>query len=216
MDLVEYHELQTAIAGGPAFQAKRPYSTLLKTSHTHVRPHRELPPDNAATPSTGYLSVREQDQYLEGLDSFLDKKSITPRPYALFSSGPQSIEQGVEREKELQLRNPISVYNWLRKHQPQVFLQDNEANSEKSARPAGIRSSKRASTTGNPAVKQERELYDDEGIALEASMSNRGKRKREDDPGYRPKGGASRASKRRREDGGPSNRRSKKSSISTL
>ena len=106
------------------------------------------------------------------------------------------------------VRNPVSVYNWLRKHQPQVFLQDNELNSEKPAKTTGSRTSKRASV----AIKQEPELYDDDGIAIDMGATPRGKRKRDDDGGYRPKGGNSRPAKRKKDEESISGKKTRMSS----
>ena len=117
----------------------------------------------------------------------------------------------MERDRDMALRNPVSVYNWLRKHQPQVFLQDNEMQSEKAAKGASSRTSKRASAS----IKQEPELYDDDGIAVDAGSSSRGKRKRDDDGGYRPKGGNSRPAKRKKDESTTSAKKAKKPASTT-
>ena len=112
----------------------------------------------------------------------------------------------MERDRDMALRNPVSVYNWLRKHQPQVFLQDNEIQSDKPARGTTSRASKRASAP----IKQEPEFYDDDGIAVDTGSSLRGKRKRDDDGGYRPKGGNSRPAKRKKDESTSSAKKAKK------
>lgn len=196
-----------------AFLPERSYVSLIQTPHTSTRSTQGLSQESGAAPVSGCLSAKEEELYIEGLDSFLDGKSSTPRPYAANSLGSRNQDRATDREKEMQLRNPVSVYNWLRKHQPQVFLQDNEGHSEKSAKPAPSRSSRRAPASSGP-TKQEHELYDEDGIALEVGTSGRGKRKRDDDSVYRPKGGSSRPSKRKKGDGGTVHRRGK-NSIST-
>ena len=121
-----------------------------------------------------------------------------------------------------QLRNPASVYNWLRKHSPQVFLQDGEKDGRgdggdghhaekpaaKSRTPAsrgGTRTSKRASTKAPRASSMDMEVDDEDGGGTPApSTTNRGRRKRvaDDDTGYRPKGGSSRPAKKKRKNEG--------------
>jgi hypothetical protein len=146
----------------------------------------------------GFLSIRQEEQYLQSLDAFLDGTTTSARSHVATSLGNRSAERTVERERETQLKNPVSVYNWLRKHQPQVFLQDNEPTKEKAPRATGSRSSTRKSAN-KEALKQAQELYDEDGIAMEMGSSARGKRKRDTDGGYRPKGGNSRGTKRRKE-----------------
>jgi len=154
----------------------------------------------------GFLTSKQEEQYLRSLDEFLDPKSTHThaRVHATSNIGYPHPEKSAEREREAQIRNPVSVYNWLRKNQPQVFLQDPDHDKTKTA--AGSRKSKRESIAKAP--KAEPELYDDEGIALEPTA--KGKRKRDEDTGYRPKGGHARPSKRRKEESG---RRSKRASM---
>lgn len=149
----------------------------------------------------GFPTPREEERYLEDLDSYLNGNAPAPRP----SSAARGGERSSEKEREMALKNPVSVYNWLRKHQPQVFLQDNEAHSEKPTTRPAARASKRAST-----VKQETDLYDEDGIAIDAGPSAKGKRKRDDDGGYRPKGGNGRSVRRKKEDGSVSAKKSKR------
>jgi IEC3 subunit of the Ino80 complex, chromatin re-modelling len=212
MVLSEYHQLEEAILDSPAFVPQRSYTSLLKVPHTLAGPRYDSTQETLNNISSGCLTAAQEEQYLEGIDSFLAGKSNSARPHAANNLAARSTEKSAERERELQLRNPVSVYNWLRKHQPQVFLQDHESHGEKQTRPGGSRASKRASVPNNASIKQEHDLYDDDGIALDANHTGRGKRKRDDDPGYRPKGGNSRPLKRKKEDG-PSVKKSKKQSI---
>ncbi len=155
------------------------------------------------------MTVKQEEQYLSSLDAYINGEALNPRLHVTNSLGAKGHEKSAERDREAQLRNPVSVYNWLRHHKPGVFLQDNEA-TDKPARPAGARSSKR-NANRDAVVKEEEEMYDEEGIAMDTGGS-RGKRKREDDTGYRPKGGNSRPTKRKKEDSS-SGRRSKKPSM---
>lgn len=204
--LMDYRELESSILVSPAFKSNKSY-TELREMAPFPMPAGAVVSHDHSNPSGGILSTRHEEEYLKCLDSFLAGSTTIPRPHAAKNNTSRGSERSIEREKEMQLRNPVSVYNWLRKHQPQVFLQDNESHAEKEKKP---RPSKRTST----ALKQEPEDEDRVMVDLAGSTS-KGKRKRDDDAGYRPKGGNSRA-KRRREDTGGSSRRSKKVSISEV
>jgi hypothetical protein len=206
MSLMDYRELEGSILADPAFKSKSSYTELRKLAPVSASAATDLSHD-PSSPSGGIISTRHEEEYLRCLDSFLAGSTTNPRPHAAKSNASRGSERSIEREKEMQLRNPVSVYNWLRKHQPQVFLQDNESHAEKEKKP---RPSKRTSTV----LKQEPEEEDRVVVDLGGSTS-KGKRKRDDDAGYRPKGGNSRA-KRRREDTGGSARKSKKLSISEM
>ncbi len=170
-------------------------------------PPGALPDDLSSETPPGYLTPTHEDDYLFTLDSHLGNAPILPR-VNVSTNNIRSGDRGPEKEKEIQVRNPVSVYNWLRKHQPQVFLQDNEVITEK----ANSRSGNLSKPTKRPsiAVKPEHELIDEDGFLLNDSVgSAKSKRKREDEP-YRPKGGSSRPSKRKREDGGSASKKVRK------
>jgi IEC3 subunit of the Ino80 complex, chromatin re-modelling len=209
MSLDNYRRMEDTVRQSEALQPSKSYASLLEKPYASLdngKPYN----DPAETVLDGFPASREEERYLEGLDSYLNGIAPIPRPSA--AAVARSGERSSEKDREMALKNPVSVYNWLRKHQPQVFLQDNEAHSEKpSARPATSRASKRASN-----VKQEPDLYDEDGIAIEAGPSVRGKRKRDDDGGYRPKGGNGRPVKRKKEEGSTSAKKSKRASISGL
>ncbi|KAF7504162.1 hypothetical protein GJ744_002631 [Endocarpon pusillum] len=178
------------------------YASLSKIPYASFN-NSKLDNNPIDTPLNGFPAPLEEERYLEGLDSYLNGTAPTPRPFT--AAATRGGERLSEKDREMALKNPVSVYNWLRKHQPQVFLQDNEAHSEKpSTRPATSRASKRAST-----VKQEPDLYDEDGIALDVGANSRGKRKRDDDGGYRPKGGNGRPVKRKKDDSSASAKKSK-------
>ena len=190
-------------------QPSRSYASLLEKPYP-TPGSSKTQNDPAETVIDGFPTPREEERYLEDLDSYLNGIAAASRPSS--ATAARGGERSSEKDREMALKNPVSVYNWLRKHQPQVFLQDNEAHSEKpSIRPATSRASKRAST-----VKQETDLYDEDGIAIEAGPSAKGKRKRDDDGGYRPKGGNGRSVKRKKEDGSASAKKSKRASIGGL
>lgn len=164
----------------------------------------DLPSDLDEDTPTGYLSPNHEHEFLSNLDNNLANATSDARPAHLFQ---QVRGNEKEKEKEAQLRNPVSVHNWLRKHHPSVFLQD-EPNPEKvspkhatktSPKPSReSRSAKRSST----APKQEHELIDEEGYVIGGNLEvpPRNKRKREDEP-YRPKGGSSRSAKKKKTSG---------------
>ncbi|CAO2655685.1 Nn.00g044880.m01.CDS01 [Neocucurbitaria sp. VM-36] len=154
----------------------------------------------------GYMSPSHEEEYLLAMDQVLAEPGFDPalqqgRPLRLPSAQPPL------GEKDLTVRNPDSVYNWLRKHQPQVFLQDKDAAhhenlSEKSAaKPgnAGGRKVKRESAVGS-GTPAPRDHDDDDSTAADTAKGRR-KTGGDDDTAYRPKGGSSRPAKRKREDG---------------
>lgn len=155
----------------------------------------------------GYMSPVHEEEYLLALDQILSEPGFDPslqqgRPLRLASAQPPL------SEKDLTVRNPDSVYNWLRKHQPQVFLQDkdgahHENLSEKSAaKPAhsGGRKLKRESAVGG-GTPGPRDHDEDDSAAPETAKGRRKTGGDADDTAYRPKGGSSRPAKRKREDG---------------
>lgn len=172
-----------------------PHTTLLS-----VTPN-DLPSDLDEVKPTGYLSPNHEHDYLLALDNSLDN---TPLDSHSLLPSRLAKRQEKEKEKDAQLRNPVSVHNWLRKHHPSVFLQD-EPNTDKvpTKHPAKTspkppkepRSTKRSSA----APKHEHEVIDEEGFVIGGNLEvpSRSKRKREDEP-YRPKGGSSRSTKRKK------------------
>lgn len=156
----------------------------------------------------GYMSPSHEEEYLLAMDVAMAEPGYDPnahdgRPLRIAPARP------VPSEKELTIQNPDSVYNWLRKHQPQVFLQDKDPQhpenlSEKSsARPGNVSGRGKRPSAG---PKADPEMMDeDPGFIPETGTpilkGRRGKAAQEDDGAYRPKGGSSRVSKRKREDG---------------
>ncbi|KAK0387327.1 hypothetical protein NLU13_5640 [Sarocladium strictum] len=128
------------------------------------------------------------------------------------------------------LKNPTSVTNWLRKHAPKIFLQDGEdvhpddeqqpkksrakaADKDKVDKPATAKTKgKRASLAA--AAAKEGSVDEDAEMAGASTPVGRGagKRKRDDDPGYKPKSGARPTKKKRKSEGEvtSSGRKSKK------
>lgn len=214
IDTARYRDIEASLLKSSAFMPGVFYSSLLENAPPSAQSGKK--PHASSGASEAYLSTKQEEHYLQALDAFLDGINTNPRSHAANSLGTRNAERTTERERETQLRNPVSVYNWLRRHQPQVFLQDNEPGSEKVSRATGSRSSTRKSA-GKETVKQEPELYDEDGIALEIGSSSKGKRKLDNDGGYRPKGGNARGTKRRKDlkDDSGRSKRAKKLSMDT-
>jgi hypothetical protein len=206
----DYQRLSDSILESPGFAPQKSFVSLSKNGPPASYVTSEQVRDSHAQTASGFPSSNQEEQYLQGLDAYLAGSATAPRAFAHNVAG-RNIDRGMERDREMALRNPVSVYNWLRKHQPQVFLQDNELQSDKPARSATARTSKRASAT----TKQEVEPYDDDGIAVDVGNTSRGKRKRDDDGGYRPKGGNSRPTKRRKDEPVSSAKKAKKPASAT-
>ncbi|KAH8730730.1 IEC3 subunit of the Ino80 complex, chromatin re-modelling-domain-containing protein [Phaeosphaeriaceae sp. PMI808] len=176
----------------------------------------------------GYMSPAHEEEFLAALDQVLaepgfDASRLEGRPLRTTASHPPL------SEKDLTVRNPDSVYNWLRKHQPQVFLQDKDAAhheiaSEKSAAPKASASSrksiKRESAVGGGGGTPGPRDNEEEDANVSTETGGKGRRKTgggEDDTAYRPKGGSSRPTKRKREEGDtPAPKGKKKSRTSTV
>lgn len=202
-----YRELEDSILQNSAFAPTLSLETLSHTvPHTTLSIARNEQSDgSSAELLSAYVTPGQEEEYLQELDAYIIGPETGLRPYPSTNGNKPG-----EKDRDAALRNPVSVYNWLRKHQPQVFLQDNEANPDKSAsRAPAARASKRT-----PAQAKPEQEYDDDGILIEYTGTSRGKRKRDDDGGYRPKGGSSRPTKRKKDDGGSASKRGKKTSIS--
>ncbi|KAI0012280.1 hypothetical protein F4779DRAFT_569073 [Xylariaceae sp. FL0662B] len=190
-----------------------PHRTYAETVAKYPEIRDDLEPRDPEIHPTSFLNAADIDEYLHELDNRLGLKGNKP------SLAP-SVQgtQGPNPAANFALRNPTSVYNWLRKHAPKTFLQDLEKEKDKdkdkhkdddhSEKGDGAR--KRKSTTTrttkrqSAASRKEKEAAeamdwdDDLGYDVPATNTIKGKRKRDDDPGYRPKGGSSRPTKKRK------------------
>ncbi|XPS69565.1 hypothetical protein M3J09_001833 [Ascochyta lentis] len=155
----------------------------------------------------GYMSPAHEEEYLLALDQLLDDAAFDPaNPHTrTLHLGPS---QPPLSEKELTIRNPDSVYSWLRKNQPQVFLQDKDAPhhdnvSEKAAPKGGSKKARQSNVggggSGTPGPKDDHD--GDDSAAPEAKAKGKKGGGNPDDTAYRPKGGSSRPAKRKREAG---------------
>ncbi|KAI0399822.1 IEC3 subunit of the Ino80 complex, chromatin re-modelling-domain-containing protein [Xylaria palmicola] len=165
------------------------------------------PADPQAHPTT-FLAADDIDEYLYQLDLRLGLK-----PKSTLAPSATGTHVAANSPANFALRNPTSVYNWLRRHAPKTFLQDLEKEKDKDRddrdkedgrKRKGGGNRKKQSTAGRKEKGREKETtepmeWDDEmGYEVPATGALKGKRKRDDDPGYRPKGGSSRPVKKRK------------------
>ncbi|CRG83581.1 hypothetical protein PISL3812_00934 [Talaromyces islandicus] len=210
-----YRRLEESIRRNSTYQPALKYTTLRQIPHSDPSDVDQDEPEEASLRyKLGYLTPEHETEYLLRTDTELGDPSAA----AQLSQLPEK-STFTERMRDANLANPSSVYNWLRRNTPQIFLQDNDNASEKGGggqRPSNLRTSKRASSVRNPT--KEEDMYDEDGIALDAPepTSSKGKRKRDEDTGYRPKGGRSGGSSRKKKEtesnSNFSGRRSKRSS----
>ncbi|PVI05092.1 hypothetical protein DM02DRAFT_610959 [Periconia macrospinosa] len=223
------HELRTLLTNGTitaeeyAQKADQLHSShqiepMMGLAHLEAAvPHSTTPPDppvdgiDVTDTAPGYMSPNHEEEFLLSTDAALADQNYKPdsnelRPLRTVPVHPPP------SEKDLTIRNPNSVYNWLRKNQPQVFLQDkDQVNPENvpeklpaRATNTGGRGKRQSAAHGTPAPKTDHEDDDafvpETGTAASTAKSRKSKGG-EDDGAYRPKGGSSRPSKRKREDG---------------
>ena len=233
--LNEYREaessLMTIIDSSHAISTPRTLSDLSRISHTKLAavPASGMPAELVEQSPTGYLSPAHEEEYLLALDNHIasappDVQPLVPRPFH---------PSDREKEREAQIHNPVSVYNWLRAHSDNKPVQQDldkepvlsntttaEPSSHKaksSPKPpssAGNGSSKpsrkRASSSLTQRQEPEEELLDDEGFVIgggSEAPSIKGKRKRDGDDAYRPKGGSSKSRKKTKGSSGAAVRR---------
>lgn len=193
--------IQQTLKSLASFEAKVPHTARADL------PDHPIDGIDLSDNAPGYMTPAHEEEYLLALDQALAEPGFDPanqggRPIHLSSAQPPL------SEKDLTVRNPDSVYNWLRKHQPQVFLQDkdgahHENLSEKSAaKPANASSRKvKKELTVGSGTPGPREHDDDDSAAPDTGKGRRKTGGDPDDTAYRPKGGSSRPPKRKREDG---------------
>ncbi|KAL9071590.1 MAG: hypothetical protein Q9161_004157 [Pseudevernia consocians] len=190
-------------------------SNLSRVQHTtlNIVSADEMPKDLLQDAPIGYMTPGHENEFLSALDTYLanlppEAPLMLPRPFRPTDR---------EREKDAQLHNPVSVYNWLREHRPKVFLQDPRPEEKESApekvpsvsESAGHKASPKPPSSGTAKrrsaavpkqeVEPEPEILDDEGNVIGGTgidlPAPKSKRKRDDDA-YRPKGGSSKPRKR--------------------
>ncbi|EED14108.1 conserved hypothetical protein [Talaromyces stipitatus ATCC 10500] len=207
-----YRRLERGIKRSTTFRPSMQYASLrqiaqhgasLVASSNSIFP--ELDQDKTALLNMNYMTPEHEHEYLLALDAKMGNIAAEAQLKQLPDKPTFA-----DREREAILQNPNSVYNWLRRNTPYVFLQDNEVASEKSSQPqtqpqrsaANARSSKRSSLATSRQPAKEEDMYDEDGIALEvpAPSASKAKRKRDEDTGYRPKGGRSGSNKKKKQE----------------
>lgn len=154
-----------------------------------------------------YLSPDDIDEYLANTDASLNLPVGARLPAAPDNRRfPPHLS-----DKDLQVRNPNSVYNWLRRHEPRIFLQDgegSEGSKSASGKPGALRGAGKRASIPAPSKPDAMEFVEEDGLGYDVSLGGSiakkdGKRKRTsiDDAGYRPKGGASRPVKKKKKEG---------------
>lgn len=156
-----------------------------------------------------YVSADRMDEHLALVDTSLG----LAREPTLYTSNPNFTPAPLHlSDKDLEVRNPVSVYNWLRTNEPKVFLQDGEPASlaEKAAtKPGALRGAGKRAAIPAPSKPDAVEFVEEDGMGYDVNVGvpgkertpAGGKRKRvaDEDGGYRPKGGSSRPTKKKRE-----------------
>lgn len=139
-----------------------------------------MPLDDQKEP-IAYLTADAMDYYLYEVDAALG--TVPPPPPHTHSPA-----------QDLALKNPHSVYHWLRRNEPKIFLQDGEGSEKSMGKPGSLRGAgKRASMPG-PSKPDALEIVEEDGLGYDPTIGGLepvkgGKRKRDDDGGYHPKSG---------------------------
>ncbi|KAI4141996.1 MAG: hypothetical protein LQ340_007469, partial [Diploschistes diacapsis] len=77
------------------------------------------------------LDAQHEDEYLAALDAAVDGLPLPNSMVVGAGMDSHPIRGPPAAVSEASMRNPVSVYNWLRKHQPHVFMQDAAADKDK-------------------------------------------------------------------------------------
>ncbi|EFE30557.1 uncharacterized protein ARB_02477 [Trichophyton benhamiae CBS 112371] len=200
----ECKELELSMLKSNTFAPTASITSLLKNvPHTTPSSDDATAQDNDLEASLGFIHPEDDVDYL-----------IPSEPRRIDLTNARSTSKHLpvaDREKALLIRNPSSVYNWLRKNKPQVFAHDPEAppagtssanaaggGSAQSEKPAAAsRPSSTRSKRASAQAPKEEEVYDEDGVLVDVvepaanagSGGSRAKRKREEDGVYHPKGG---------------------------
>ncbi|KAL4924685.1 IEC3 subunit of the Ino80 complex, chromatin re-modelling-domain-containing protein [Aspergillus undulatus] len=209
-----YEKVEEGVKRGSAFAPSTRYSDLMKVSHSAPQTEIQEPPNQGeelSRQTLGFLTPEHETEYYLATDAKLGDMSAALQ----FSRMPEKPSL-FEREREHALRSPVSVHHWLRKNHPNVFLQDNENASEKSAsRPSNLRTSKRAPA----ASRKDEDTHDEDSVMMDsgpASGGSKAKRKRDEDSTPRAKAtGGGRSNRKKKDDSTPNTKRLAKRSSGT-
>ncbi|KAF4582234.1 hypothetical protein GQ602_006858 [Ophiocordyceps camponoti-floridani] len=180
---------------GDARDARRPYLADLNA------------PDGDARPAN-FLSADDIDNYVYAVDRAIDPEAQIP------TLAPRA---NTAHAQPSALKNPTSVTNWLRKNAPKIFLQDGEHREDDADAVTATLAVRKRATTSTPRAERSKPVKkksrpvpqewdpaeEDHGDgAATPSSAARGKRKRDEDAGYRPGGSSRPAKKKRKSDDG--------------
>ncbi|KAL3458527.1 IEC3 subunit of the Ino80 complex, chromatin re-modelling-domain-containing protein [Aspergillus heterothallicus] len=198
-----YQKLEDRVKRGKAFAPQFRYADLVNVPHSAPPPEAQNDTGNTSLEhSLGFLTPEHETEYCLVTDAKLGDMSA-----ALQLARAPEKPTLMERERGLLLQSSVSVHNWLRKNQPNVFLQDNENASEKSgSRPSNLRTSKRSV----PASRKDEDTHDEDSIMADSGPTSGGskaKRKRDEETTPRPKASNSRSNRKKKEDGPSSTKR---------
>ncbi|KAL8638854.1 MAG: hypothetical protein Q9226_008951 [Calogaya cf. arnoldii] len=170
-------------------------SILSRVPHTTLEsfsPH-ELPTSILPSDTLAYLTPLHEDTYLNRLDTAL----WSPNPEAALAAlDRDQALSGKDNQRDHQVRNPVSAYNWLRKHRPILFSNTEsagppEAGQERKPKPSpkpntshpsmkgerggGSRGqSKRDRESAISSARPEPEMLDDEGNLIGGALDGSG------------------------------------------
>ncbi|KAL6235115.1 hypothetical protein BDW75DRAFT_230619 [Aspergillus navahoensis] len=194
-----YQQLEGGLKRGRAFAPLLRYTDLLKVPHSAPASENQNPAnltdDLSLNQNLGFLTPEHETEYCLATDARLGDMAAAVQ----LSRVPEKPSL-LEREREYALRSPVSVHHWLRKNHPNIFLQDNENASEKSAsRPSNLRTSKRSA----PTSRKDEDTHDEDSVMADSGPATGGfkaKRKRDEDAIPRPKAAASRSNRKKKEE----------------
>lgn len=140
LDIIDHPTASSpsAAAAGSAYPLS--LARLEMTSHSTrgCVPAAMMPDYIKESAPVGFLSAGHEEEFLAGLDAWLDGNPGVEydqrgmaglgmglgRGPLLPSFGRPKMQSEREREKEMQLRNPVSVFNWLADHKDRVVEEE--------------------------------------------------------------------------------------------
>ncbi|KAL4767452.1 IEC3 subunit of the Ino80 complex, chromatin re-modelling-domain-containing protein [Aspergillus nidulans var. acristatus] len=197
--LESYQQLEGGLKRGRAFAPLLRYTDLLKVPHSAPATESQDPvnpmDDSSLNQNLGFLTPEHETEYCLATDARLGDMAAAVQ----LSRVPEKPSL-LEREREYALRSPVSVHHWLRKNHPNIFLQDNENASEKSAsRPSNLRTSKRSA----PMSRKDEDTHDEDSVMADsgpATGGSKAKRKRDEEAIPRSKAAAGRSNRKKKEE----------------
>jgi hypothetical protein len=191
--LAVYKEIRTMVeekrVADAAEKPPKSLADMLATALTEVNSDKftlsELEPEEGQPAPYQYLTPDQLDDYLYDIDSSLG--TVPPLPPQFNQASQQDLAFG----------NYHSPYNWLRRNQPHIFLQDGEGSEKSHGKPGALRGAGKRASIPAPSKPDAFEIVEEDGLsydfALGGGPSAKGKRKREEDDdrsgGYHPKAG---------------------------